>query len=384
MALKLCYALDGTIKELTRVLSASSVSEMHFSMRKMKMTTRRYTMGETSFSLTSEIRSMVMTRLLKKLQEHYVFPKIAQTIEIDLQRRLSEGEYDEITEAVVFCEVVTEQMYEISQDRHLCIFYHPEAQPVYEDTNLYNDPQWQANERQRALLQNFGFQKIERLLGNVGYLDLRYFYHPEFAGDVAIAAMNFLSQTSALIIDLRENSGGENYMAHLLTSYLLDAEPILLNSFYLHPQQSTQQCWTFPYVPGNRYVNKPVYILTGSNTASAAEEFAYTLQHLKRAVIVGERTVGAANPIERYQITPHFETYIPMGYVTNAITKTNWEGTGVIPDKQVPQEDALKVAHVEAVEKVLEITGENIQSPAYQALRQEAHLLIKGLLTIEE
>ena len=70
--------------------------------------------------------------------------------------------------------------------------------------------------------------------------------------------------------------------------------------------------------------------------------------------------------------------------MTNAITKTNWEGTGVIPDKQVPQEDALKVAHVEAVEKVLEITGEKIQSPAYQALRQEAHLLIKGLLTIEE
>ncbi len=341
-------------------------------------------MYEINFSLSSAMRSTIIEGLVERLYAHYVFPQVAQEIEQSLRKRLVDGKYDDLTAADVFCEVLTEQMYEISHDRHLCIFYYAEAQPIYEDINLYEDPQWREAHRQEAMLQNFGFQKVERLLGNIGYLDLRYFYSPEFAGDTAVATMNFLAHTDALIIDLRQNDGGENYMAHLLSSYLFDTEPILLASFYLRPRESTQQCWTFPYVPGMRYVNKPVYVLTGPKTASAAEEFAYTLKHLKRAIIVGERTAGAANPIERYQITAHFEVYVPVGRAINPLTGTNWEGTGVIPDREVPQESALQVAHLEAVEKVLETLSGKIPAQAYRTLEKEAHLLLKGFLSIDD
>ena len=340
-------------------------------------------MSDTLFSLTSEQRSTILDQLFTLLQEHYVFPDVAKNVEETLRQRLLHGDYDEFTTADVFCELITEHLYEISQDRHLSLWYRADAQPLYEGRNLYDDPEWQSKFRQEAILQNFGFQRVERLRGNIGYLDLRSFFPPEFAGDTAVAVMTFLAHTSALIIDLRSNNGGENYMAHLLSSYFFEGEPLLLNSFYFRTRQSTQQCWTLPYVPGKRYVDKQVYVLTGPQTASAAEEFAYTLQQLKRATIVGEQTMGAANPIEHYQITPHVAAYIPMGRAINAITGTNWEGTGVIPDREVPQETALKVAHLDAVQIVLE-TLKKTSSPAYKALEKEAQLLIQELLSIEQ
>ena len=362
-------------------LTASSYSSLKACSLVNRQRRRRRALIEVS--LTGEQRSSILEHFFKLLQDHYVFPDVARQVEEVLRQRLDASGYDDLITPDLFCEAITEQVYEISRDRHLCLFYQTEAQPLYEDKNLYDDLQWQEMYRQEATLQNFGFKKVERLAGNIGYLDLRSFFLPAFAGETAVAAMAFLARTSALIIDLRHNDGGENYMAHLICSYFFEADPILLNSFYLRQQQSTQQCWTLPYVPGERYLDKPVYVLTGPQTASAAEEFAYTLQQLKRATIVGTRTVGAANPIERYQVTPHIGAYIPMGRAINAITGTNWERTGVIPDREVPQETALKVAHLEAVQRVLEHLSEKPPSQAYTVLEQEARLLIKGLLSID-
>lgn len=300
-------------------------------------------------SLTTDQRTIILEQFFTLLQAHYVFPEVATSVQEALLQHVAAGDYNDIDTLAAFCEVVTAHMYEVGQDRHLGLRYRAEAQPLYDGGNLYQDPAWQQKFRQEATLQNFGFRRVECLTGNIGYLELHAFFPPEFAGDTAVAVMAFLAHTHALIIDLRSNHGGENYMAHLLCSYLFEGEPLLLNSFYMRPSQSTQQCWTLPYVPGKRYVAKPVYVLTGPRTASAAEEFAYTLQQLKRATIVGERTLGAANPIEQYQITPHVAAYIPMGRAINAITGTNWEGTGVIPDRVVPVETAWEIAHIDAL-----------------------------------
>lgn len=139
---------------------------------------------------------------------------------------------------------LAEQIYEYCHDRHLALRSHAEALLLYEDENLSRDAQRQAQMAELQTLRNFGFQKVERLDGNIGYLDLRFFSSPEIAGETAITAMAFLAHTNALIIDLRHNDGGENYMAHLLTSYLVEAEPMLLNSFSFRSKQGPQQCWT--------------------------------------------------------------------------------------------------------------------------------------------
>lgn len=66
----------------------------------------------------------------------------------------------------------------------------------------------------------------------------------------------------------------------LFSNYLLGDDPIPLNSLYGWDQNHPRQYWTLPYVPGGRFLNKPVYILTSRYTFSGAEEFAYNLKAL--------------------------------------------------------------------------------------------------------
>ena len=199
---------------------------------------------------------------------------------------------------------------------------------------------------------NFCFEKIERLAGNVGYLDLRCFVGAEFAGETAVAAMNFLGNSDAVIIDVRKNGGGDPSMVQLITSYFFD-EPTHLNSFYIRKGNTTQQFWTSAHVAGKRMANVPVYVLTSSRTFSAAEEFTYNLKNLKRATIVGETTGGGAHPVNAHFLADvHLLAFIPFGRAVNPITGTNWEGTGIAPDIQVPADTALTAAHLDALKKL--------------------------------
>jgi C-terminal processing protease CtpA/Prc len=195
---------------------------------------------------------------------------------------------------------------------------------------------------------------VERLEGNVGYLDLRQFVHARWAGATAVAAMNFLGGSDALIIDVRQNGGGEPSMIQLLTSYFFD-EPKHINSFYIRPRDTIDQYWTQAYVPGNKMPNIPLFILTSSFTFSAAEEFTYNLKNMKRATIVGENTGGGAHPVmDVFYPSIKLEVRVPMGRAINPISGTNWEGVGVAPDIVVPQQKALPVAHREAIKKIME------------------------------
>ena len=211
---------------------------------------------------------------------------------------------------------------------------------------------------------NFGFQEIKILDGNVGYLNLRGFIPAEVGGDTAIAAMNFLSNTDAIIFDLRQNGGGDPSMVQLISSYLFD-EPAHLTDIYYRPTDLTTQSWTLPYVPGKRSPDTPVYILTSSRTFSAAEEFSYNLKNLKRATIVGETTGGGAHPGGTVDATDRYQVWLPSGRAINPITKTNWEGTGVSPHIAVTQAEALTTAHIDALKKLSESNEDEQQKNIY-------------------
>jgi C-terminal processing protease CtpA/Prc len=94
-----------------------------------------------------------------------------------------------------------------------------------------------------------------------------------------------------------------------------------------------------------QYGDKPVYVLVDSQTYSAAEAFAYDLQSLKRATIVGTRTRGGANAGGLKELGSDLFVVIPIGRAENPITHSNWGGVGVIPDVQV----APEVAQVTAI-----------------------------------
>ena len=114
-----------------------------------------------------------------------------------------------------------------------------------------------------------------------------------------------------------------------------------------------------------------MYLLTSRKTFSGAEEFTYNLQNLKRATVIGEVTGGGAHPGDVYKIHPHFGAFIPTGRAINPITGTNWEGTGVIPDIEIPQDQALKTAHVLALKQLLE-TSDDYKASGQPWLVKEA------------
>lgn len=232
-----------------------------------------------------------LEELLTLVDKQYVFPEMAVSIRSELNKRLMNQEYDQIVDANVRAEALTKHLQEITHDKHLRIRYSLDT--ILEKSS--SDKRVQKADAFQTMLQfdNYGFQKVERLPGNIGLLQFTSFAPPEFAGETASSAMTFLSNTSGLILDLRKNFGGSPFMVALLSSYLLEPKPTHLNDLYWRKNEETHQFWSLPYVPGRRFGGKKlIYILTSRQTFSAAEEFTYNLQVIERATVVGERTGG--------------------------------------------------------------------------------------------
>ena len=300
--------------------------------------------------------SEIVQTLMEKIQTHYVFPDVAGRICTSLQMHLDQGEYSGTLDGELLAFMLTAHLQEVNQDKHLNVRWYADPLPDTEAA-MSLDQEWVSEWNQIAKMDNYGVHKVERLPGNVGYLDIRGFSRPEWGGETAAAAMNFLANTSCLIIDLRKCMGGDPDMVALITSYLFGGERVHLNSLYWREGNLTEQYWTQPYVPGKRYDDKPVYVLTSKETFSGGEEFAYNLKTRQRATLVGENTGGGAHPGSSYRIHDHLDVFIPNGRAINPITGTNWEGCGVSPDVEVPQEQALNQAYGLALRKILSDMG---------------------------
>ncbi|MBE4907676.1 S41 family peptidase [Bacillus luteolus] len=291
------------------------------------------------------VKNDVISELITKLNRDYVFPEVAEKIEQRLLNKLEAGAYDSFLVVDEFAKELTEDLQAISKDKHLRVLVESGDKNVTAENNV-------GEFERRAKVQNYGFYKIERLQGNIGYIDLRNFHHPTQAGETAVHAMNLIKDTEALIFDLRKNGGGSPEMVALISSYLFE-EKVHLNSFYFRPTDTMSESWTNPnQVQGTQYINKPVYILTSNYTFSAAEEFTYNLKNLNRATIVGEITRGGAHPGGFQPITNNFEAFIPTGKAINPITNTNWEGTGVEPHILMDKEEAFAYVYKTALEHV--------------------------------
>ena len=300
------------------------------------------------------------------LNEEYVFPEVARKMEESVRRNLSDGKYAEVTDPAGFAEKLGEDLRSVSHDKHLQVQY---LVPGADGGEMALSPEAQRQrDLERLRAGNFGFRKVEILPGNIGYLDFRFFAHAGDGGPTAIAAMNFLAHTDALIFDLRQNGGGNPSMIQLISSYLFE-ESVHLNSFYIRKGDSTQQFWTQESVEGPKMASVPVYVLTSSSTFSGAEEFAYNLKSLKRGTIIGETTGGGAHPVnERVFRSLNVAINVPYGRAVNPVTGTNWEGVGVEPDLKAPADRALLVARTEALRALLVKTKEPLKKGRLQWL----------------
>ena len=307
--------------------------------------------------IDAKIKLGVITRIGDLLVARYVFPEVAERMRQSLLEKLSQGGYDAIDTPDRFAMALEKDLQSICHDHHLCIMHNPaRARELIDMRGI--SPEKIAIARQKGLNRqrnlNCGFNKVERLSGNVGYLDLRFFADLAVGRKLADSAFSLLSNCQAVIIDLRRCSGGQPRTVQYYCSYFL-REPAHLNTLVRrYKKKPEEHYWSLAHVGGVPLYDQVVYILTSRFTRSASEEFAYNLQTLKRAVLVGEVTRGDAHDETEEVILDEFVLSLPDGRAVNPITNTNWEGTGVNPDIPTRASDALDAAHALALEKLLE------------------------------
>ena len=288
-------------------------------------------------------RHAVLQALAATLQANYVFPDVAKTVSASLLAKEASGGYAAVGNTEAFAEALSTDLRTLGEDGHFQVGYDPDFRAPPPANTAPSKAELEQR-RQEIADHGFGIQKVELLPGNVGYLEVRGFGPGEFVSEAFDAALNLLSGSEALVLDLRRNGGGEpESVAYLMSHFSAAGDARHLNDIYTRPGDSTRQYWTSAAVQG-RY-GKPVYVLTSARTFSGGEECAYDFQTQKRAILVGETTGGGANPGDGFALAKGFAAFIPTGRAINPVTHTNWEHVGVKPDIAVPAADALKTAH---------------------------------------
>jgi len=178
-------------------------------------------------------------------------------------------------------------------------------------------------------------------------------------------------ETSALIIDLRENGGGAFAVRPLVSHLLTDAFDA--GSFVSQPWNAMHQRdpsrtdleavdpwvgWSIKtfwadvqtnpvtrisFSPAEPRFDGPVYVLTSARTASAAELATDALKGAGRATIIGETTAGEMLSQKMYDVPGGFQLSLPIADYYS-VANGRIEGIGIQPDIETDAADALEVA----------------------------------------
>jgi len=314
-------------------------------------------------SLDAELRAAIVDSVTAVIDTVYVLEDPARPIVEGLRRNLADGLYEGLDDPAVFAEKLSEDAQAIHHDGHFGIRAMQPLDPAVVEAEQDEDPLEVERRRRMDKAQNYGFSRAEILPGGVGYLRFDRFADGDEAFAAAAAAMNFLSNSNAIILDLRANGGGSASMIRLLAGYLFPEETHLIN-WDIRDLGLTKQSYSADYVPGRRSTEQPVYVLVSGNTFSAAEEFTFDLKNLERATVVGETTGGGGHTVSMQVFD--FGAFrvgirVPYGRAYDPLTGEGWEVVGVTPQIECPADQALDRAHAEALSKLMdEETDEGI------------------------
>ncbi|MCP2028551.1 hypothetical protein L1276_003721 [Flavobacterium sp. HSC-32F16] len=283
--------------------------------------------------INDKFKKETISKIDLLLKEHYVFPDQAELIIKHLNKSLKQGKFKKYDLLDSLATAITKEIRVINNDKHLGVWA---AFLVKEDENLSDDYQMYLKKYTDTRKQAGGFKDVKVIDGNIGYLNINFFLAE--TNKTIDAYMHLLAETDAVIIDLQNNGGGNPKTVNYLCSYFLESN-LLINTLYFRQGNRQDKVVTHD-VNGKKMLDVPLYIITGPKAFSGAEEFSYNMQNQKRAILVGETTAGAANPGNVFRINQDLEIFIPTGTSTNPVTKTNWEGIGVLPEIKTSAENA--------------------------------------------
>lgn len=287
-------------------------------------------------------------------QERYVFPEMRTTIVARLDQAQKSGRYD-VDDPVAFAERITQDLQDVSHDNHLSLRVDPAAYAAARAPRTSDEGQ-DAYERRRALRNHHGLTETRILPGNIRYLKLEEFaWINDETGAVYDAAMRFLKDGDAVIIDLRGNGGGSHAAVRYLVSHFLDGDTLLLT--FLEGSKPPTQSHALEHLPAGRLKGKPLYVLINDRVASAAEEFACHVEQFKLGELVGATTAGGANNNILLPIAPNFILSVSYGRPVHAVSQANWEGVGIKPTVETPPAQELDVASLLAFKRLSASAG---------------------------
>lgn len=274
--------------------------------------------------------SQAIVRIRELLREKYIISEKIKTLTDSVGIH-----HDKEITAEEFVETINIDLFRYSHDKHLSLEYNPLlAQRLLNNSNP-NDEQRKDEKR-----TNYGFEKLEILPDNIGFLKLTYFADAANLEELIRSVFTFLKNTDALVIDLRGNSGGSGSMLQKLISGLLPERSTSILAITYKDRTVQLKSDSKPLFS----YHKPVFLLCDRKTFSAGEGFAFILQNRKRGMVIGETTAGAGNIAGPHPVDKNFVITIPVGIIVDPLTGKGWEGSGVVPDVEISAENALQKA----------------------------------------
>lgn len=182
------------------------------------------------------------------------------------------------------------------------------------------------------------------LTGNIGYFHLGSFEdEEERSSEIIDEIVEYFKDTKSLIIDVRRNVGGDDYVGKTIGDRFADRKRLYMISKSKNgPKRhdfSRRKKWYIE--PGGKLqYTKPIILLTDLYTMSSAENFALAMRELPHASIVGDFTAGVHANTETDTIPNGWEFRVSAGIFTDR-NGFCWEGIGIPPDYRIAnaQED---------------------------------------------
>lgn len=317
-----------------------------------------------------EIREVVSV-LADSVKHFYIDEKIANDIHKQLKHNLAKGEYDKVKNSQDLSALLTKQLIALSNDLHFGMDYTP--------VTSNNIQRRMPSTYNHLAPYNYHFAKMETLPGNIGLLQIDQFVPTEYTGHLIVAAMNFFSNSDALIIDLRKCIGGDPRTVAQLSGYFFK-EPVMLHVSNSRGVNSRSEFWSTKTdfqatergriaftadtvkvlkADYNKLTDIPIYVLISNKTFSAGEGMAFGLQTRGRAKTVGETTGHGGNGVRPFRLPHNFQVFIPFVEVVSPITGKGYQKTGVLPDIPTTPAKALEVAYTTALQQLHEQATDN-------------------------
>lgn len=197
------------------------------------------------------------------------------------------------------------------------------------------------------------------LPGNIGYIHLGDFIPSrKYFEDALDQLIGKLKDTEGLVIDIRDNPGGNDATAQYVAGRFADERKLYMNVRKKSgpgPNDFTQAIpWHVEPTGGTRYT-KPIVLLTSRWTQSAGETFTLAMQELTNVTQLGDYTSGAFSDNIAYELPNGWFCFMSIGDYRAADGKS-YEGIGVQPDVfLVNTKSDIQSGKDRSLEKALEL-----------------------------